>query len=66
MTATQPALPLDLDACERDALRAAYSRHPIKQRYTFESVLRIPALRICLRGLVTSQRRRHAANQEHA
>lgn len=58
MTATQPALPLDTTDCERDALRAAWERHPIKHRLSFEAALRSKPVAICLRRLADIHRRR--------
>ncbi len=63
---TQPALPLDTDACERDDLRAAYMRHAnLRHRYTFEAALRVPALLVCLRAMALTHRRK-ITQREHA
>lgn len=57
-TPEQPALPLDLTACETDALRAAYERHPIKHRLSLEAAMRSKPVAICLRRLADIHRKR--------
>ena len=61
----QPALPLDTTACERDALRAAYSQHPIKHRLTFEAAMRSKPVAICLKQLAAIHRRKTQPKEQY-